>query len=133
MKNHRINNISLLLILILLILPQFSLSQERGGKDIDDSISDFCGTWRSPSTSLILSFKCNSDNLEISNYDTLDGEIYYEDVIEINYPEKIVRTHLFVRETNYDLIIEYSIIDNVLKSKITGSNDAVISYYKILN
>lgn len=133
MRNHRINNIYFGLFLILCIFPQLLLSQERGSHYIGDSISDFCGTWESPATSAILSFKCNSDSLEISNYDSIDGEVYYEDIIEINYIDKIIRTHLFIKETNYDLMIEYSINDNVLESKMTGSSDAIIEYYKILD
>lgn len=94
--------------------------------------TQFCGTWTSPSTTLVLTFKCNDELLEISNYDTLDGEVYLEEVLSFDKAQNIIRTHLFVKETKHDLIVEYYISEGILRSKMLGSYNGVINYYKLL-
>lgn len=94
--------------------------------------AEFCGTWRSPSTTLVLTFKCNDEFLEISNYDTLDGKVYLEEVLSFDKEQNMIRTHLFVKETKHDLIVEYYISEDILRSKMLGSYNGVINYYKLL-
>lgn len=57
-----------------MVLPIYLFSQEENGIkiNIDESVYAFCGTWKSPASTLLLTFNCNSDSLVISNYDTLE-------------------------------------------------------------
>lgn len=117
-----------------LIYPIVMFSQEDLTIDLPSVMvpAEFCGTWRSPSTTLVLTFKCNDELLEISNYDTLDGKVYLEEVLSFDKAQNIIRTHLFVEETKHDLIVEYYISEDILRSKMLGSYNGVINYYKLL-
>ena len=117
-----------------LFFPVVMFSQENLTIDLPTIMvpADFCGTWRSPSTTMILTFKCNDEFLEISNYDTLDGEVYFEEVLFFDEKQNIIRTHFFVEETKHDLIVEYHASEDTLRSTIQGSYIGVINYYKVL-
>ena len=69
-----------------LLCPIVMFSQENLTIDLPSVMvpAEFCGTWRSPSTTLVLTFKCNDELLEISNYDTLDGKVYLEEVLSFD-------------------------------------------------
>jgi hypothetical protein len=117
-----------------LICPIAMFSQENLTIDLPSVLvpAEFCGTWRSPSTTTILTFKCNDEFLEISNYDTLDGKVYLEEVLFFDKEQNIIRTHLFVEETKHDLIVEYYASEDTLRSTMQGSFNGVINYYKEL-
>ena len=41
----------------------------------------------------------------------------------------MIRTHFFVEETKHDLIVEYYVSEDTLRSTIQGSFRGVINYY----
>lgn len=89
------------------------------------------GNWASYDTTCVLSISQTDQGLEFSNWDTLDGSIYNENIINVTNTD--VSTTLYIPETNWNLNINYYIENNVLVSTCTGSYNGNITYYRILN
>lgn len=96
-----------------------------------DTVDLMLGNWASNDTTCVLSISQTDQGLEFSNWDTLDGTIYNENII--NVANNNVSTTLYIPETNWNLNINYYIKNNVLISTCTGSYNGNITYYRILN
>lgn len=89
------------------------------------------GTWRSTQTTMVLSITQTDQGLDFTNWDTLDGAIYSENII--NVAGNNINTTLYIPETNWNLNITYYMENNILMSDCIGNYNGNISYYKILN
>jgi len=96
-----------------------------------DAVDLMTGTWASNITTCVLTITQTDQGLEFSNWDSLDGSIYNENII--NVADDYVNTTLYIPETNWNLNINYYIENNVLVSTCSGSYNGDITYYRILN
>lgn len=113
------------LIAALLVLISFNSFSQTSIVDM------MLGTWQSDQTTMILTISQAEDEISFSNWDSLDGAVYDETII--NLTKNKINTILHIPETNWNLNINYYVENNILISNCTGSYNGNISYYRILN
>lgn len=113
------------LIATLLVLISFNSFAQTEAVDV------MLGTWASPSDTMILTISKSGNEIIFSDWDSLDGIVYEEEIIEIT--NNGIITTLHIPETGWNLRISYRIEDAILVAALTGSYEGNILYNKILN